>query len=213
VANATKLQITGTPFIIVNDQIWPSNTPLNYANLTTVIKLILLGNQQFTYCPPLTIDTSKTYIATLHTDKGDIVIELFADKAPMTVNSFVFLAQQGWYNGVTFHRVVENFVAQTGDPSGTGYGGPGYAYSNEISDLKFDKAGVVGMANAGEDSNGSQFFITFGPTTNLDGGYTVFGQVIEGMDVVKKLTPRDPESSNTNQAPGDAILSVDIKEK
>ena len=212
-ADAQKIGITGTPFLIVNGQIWPSSTALSYENLSVVTKLIILGRKQFTYCPPMTIDTSKTYLATLHTAKGDIVIELFADKAPMTVNSFVFLSKQGWFNGVTFHRVVENFVAQAGDPSGTGYGGPGYAYANEISDLKFDKAGVVGMANSGEDANGSQFFITYAPAVNLDGKYTVFGQVIEGMDVVQKLTPRDPDKGGTNLPAGDAILSVDITEK
>ena len=211
--NAQKLGVSGTPFILINDQIWPNGTPMSYENFTTVIKLIALGRRQFTYCPPMTIDTSKSYIATLHTAKGDIIIELYADKAPMTVNSFVFLAKQGWFNGVTFHRVVENFVAQAGDPSGTGYGGPGYAFSNEIADLKFDKAGVVGMANAGEDSNGSQFFITYGPAVNLDGKYTIFGQVTAGMDVVQKLTPRDPDKGGANLPPGDAILSVDIEEK
>jgi cyclophilin family peptidyl-prolyl cis-trans isomerase len=211
--NPQKLGINGTPFILINDQIWPNGTPMSYENFSTVIKLIALGRRQFTYCPPMTIDTSKTYIATLHTVKGDIIIELYANKAPMTVNSFIFLAKQGWFNGVTFHRVVENFVAQAGDPSGTGYGGPGYAFSNEIADLKFDKAGVVGMANAGEDSNGSQFFITYGPAVNLDGKYTIFGQVTGGMDVVQKLTPRDPEKGGTNLPAGDAILSVDIEEK
>jgi cyclophilin family peptidyl-prolyl cis-trans isomerase len=213
VTEAQSLRLTGTPFIVINGQIWPSGTPLSYENLNTVIKLIILGKQQFTYCPPMTIDTLKSYTATLHTAKGDIVIELFADKAPMTVNSFIFLAKQGWYNGVTFHRVVENFVAQAGDPSGTGFGGPGYAYSNEISDLKFDKVGVVGMANAGEDSNGSQFFVTFGPAVNLDGKYTVFGQVTAGMDVLQKLTPRDPDKGGSNLPPGDVITSVDITEK
>jgi cyclophilin family peptidyl-prolyl cis-trans isomerase len=213
VTNGAKLNIPGTPFVLLNGQIWPSNTPLNYQNMTTVIKLIKLGQRQFTYCPPMTIDTKKSYTATLHTIKGDIVIELYPDKAPMTVNSFIFLAKQGWFNGVTFHRVIQNFVAQAGDPSGTGYGGPGFAYSNEISDLKFDKAGVVGMANSGADSNGSQFFITFGTAVNLDGKYTVFGQVIAGMDVVQKLTPRDPDTGGSNLPPGDAILSIDIQEK
>jgi cyclophilin family peptidyl-prolyl cis-trans isomerase len=211
--NAQKLGVNGTPFILINDQIWPSGTPLSYENITTVIKLISLGRRQFPYCPPMTIDTKKTYIATLHTAKGDIIIDLYADKAPMAVNSFVFLAKQGWFNGVTFHRVVENFVAQAGDPSGTGYGGPGYAFSNEIADLKFDKAGVVGMANAGEDSNGSQFFITYGPAVNLDGKYTIFGQVTGGMDVLQDLTPRNPDSGGSNLPPGDVILSVDIEEK
>ncbi len=211
--NAQKLNITGTPFILINDQIWPSGTPMSYANFNTVIKLVMLGRRQFTYCPPMTIDTKKSYTAILHTTKGDITIQLYADKAPMTVNSFIFLSKQGWYNGVTFHRVIADFIAQAGDPSGTGYGNPGYAYSNEISDLKFDKAGVVGMANAGEDSNGSQFFITYAPAVNLDGKYTIFGQVTGGMDVVKNLTPRDPDKGGTNLPPGDEILSVDILEK
>jgi cyclophilin family peptidyl-prolyl cis-trans isomerase len=213
IAEASKLNIPGTPFILVNGQIWPGNMQLSYENLSTIIKLYKLGKQKFTYCPPQTIDTSKSYIATLHTVKGDIVIQLYADKAPMTVNSFVFLAKQGWFNGVTFHRVIQNFVAQAGDPSGTGYGDPGFAYSNEISDLKFDKAGMVGMANSGADSNGSQFFITLAPAPNLDGKYTIFGQVITGLDVVQNLTPRDPNTGGSNLPPGDEILSVDIQEK
>jgi cyclophilin family peptidyl-prolyl cis-trans isomerase len=213
VANGTKLNIPGTPFLLINGQIWPSNTPLNYQNLITVIKLIKLGQRQFTYCPPMTIDAQKSYTATLHTTKGDIVIELYPDKAPMAVNSFIFLAKQGWYNGVTFHRVIQNFVAQAGDPSGTGYGGPGFAYSSEISDLKFDKAGVVGLANSGPDSNGSQFFITYGAASNLDGKYTIFGQVTSGMDVVQNLTPRNPDTGGSSLPPGDEILSVDIQEK
>jgi cyclophilin family peptidyl-prolyl cis-trans isomerase len=106
---------------------------------------------------------------------------------------------------------MPNFVAQAGDPSGTGYGGPGYTFNNEISDLKFNKEGLLAMANAGPGSNGSQFFITYGPAANLDGGYTIFGEVIEGMDVVKQLTPRDPQQGEL--PPGDAILTVTIEEK
>ena len=110
----------------------------------------------------------KQYIATIHTEKGDIVIQLFPDKAPLAVNSFVFLARQGWFDGVTFHRVIPGFAAQAGDPSGTGKGNPGYFFNNEISDLKFDKPGMVGMANSGPDTNGSQFFITFAPAAHLE---------------------------------------------
>ncbi|HEY5669632.1 MAG TPA: peptidylprolyl isomerase [Anaerolineales bacterium] len=161
----------------------------------------------------MTIDASKQYVAILHTEKGDITIELYADKAPLAVNNFIFLARNGWYDEVTFHRVMENFVAQAGDPSGTGFGTPGYAFSNEISpDLKFDKAGIVAMANAGPDSNGSQFFITYAPTPQLDGGYTIFGQVISGMDVAESLTPRDP-SQALDLPPGDEIISVEIQER
>jgi cyclophilin family peptidyl-prolyl cis-trans isomerase len=142
---------------------------------------------------------------------GEFVIQLFPDKAPITVNSFVFLAREGYFDGVTFHRVLDGFMAQGGDPTGTGGGGPGYTFVNEDSDLRFDKAGVVAMANAGRDTNGSQFFITFGPTPQLDGGYTIFGQVISGMDVVNGLTRRNPQQ-NPDFA-GDVMESVTITEQ
>ena len=161
--------------------------------------------------PPLNIDPSKQYFAHVKMAKGgEFVIQLYADKAPKTVNSFIFLACKGYFNGVTFHRVLEGFMAQGGDPTGSGMGGPGYEFENEDSDLKFDKAGVVAMANAGRDTNGSQFFITFGPTPQLNGGYTIFGQVIQGMDVVNGITRRDPEQKPTFE--GDAIETIKISE-
>lgn len=170
------------------------------------------GAKQYASAPPMTIDPSKQYLATVKMAKGgEFVIQLYPDKAPITVNSFVFLAREGYFNGVTFHRVLEGFMAQGGDPSGTGMGGPGYQFVNEDSDLTFDKAGVVAMANAGRDTNGSQFFITFGPTENLNGGYTIFGQVISGMDVVNGITRRDPNTNPTFA--GDAMESVTITEK
>ncbi|HAX67990.1 MAG TPA: peptidylprolyl isomerase [Anaerolineae bacterium] len=160
----------------------------------------------------MTIDTSKKYFATVEMEKGgSFVIELYPDKAPITVNSFVFLAREGYFDGVTFHRVLEGFMAQGGDPTGTGMGGPGYQFENEDSDLTFDKAGVVAMANAGRDTNGSQFFITFDAAEFLNGGYTIFGQVIEGMDVVNAITRRDPEQ-NPNFL-GDAIKTIVISEE
>jgi cyclophilin family peptidyl-prolyl cis-trans isomerase len=211
--NGKEIGLTGTPSLLVNDKAWPSNVEMNATNLSTVIQLTRLEDRQFTECPPMTIDPTKQYIATLHTEKGDIVIELYADKAPLAVNSFIFLARNGWFDDVTFHRVIPGFVAQAGDPSGTGYGTPGYAFKNEISsDLKFDGPGVVGMANAGADSNGSQFFITYSAQPTLDGGYTVFGHVIQGMDVATSLTSRDPSQSG-ELPPGDKILSVTIEEK
>ncbi len=139
---------------------------------------------------------------------GEFVIQLYPDKAPITVNSFVFLACKGYFNGVTFHRVLEGFMAQGGDPTGTGGGGPGYEFVNEDSDLTFDKEGVVAMANAGRDTNGSQFFITFGPQEFLNGGYTIFGQVVSGMDVVSAITRRDPQVNPSFT--GDAMESVTI---
>jgi peptidylprolyl isomerase len=159
--------------------------------------------------PPMGIDTSKQYFATVKmANGGEFVIQLYPDKAPITVNSFVFLACKGYFDGLTFHRVLEGFMAQGGDPTGTGTGGPGYEFVNEDSDLTFDKAGVVAMANAGRDTNGSQFFITFGPTQQLNGGYTIFGQVTEGMEVVNAITRRDPQANPTFE--GDAMESVTI---
>ncbi len=161
----------------------------------------------------MTIAAGTTYQATLKTEKGDVVIELFADQAPLAVNSFIFLANQNWFDDITFHRVIPGFVAQSGDPSGSGMGGPGYVFDNEISpDLTFDQAGLVGMANAGAGSNGSQFFITFAPTPDLNGNYTIFGRVISGMDVLESLTARDPSQGGV-LAPGDKILDVTIQEK
>jgi cyclophilin family peptidyl-prolyl cis-trans isomerase len=172
----------------------------------------LVGTKQYSSAPPMLIDRNKQYFATLKMAKGgEFVIQLYADKAPITVNSFMFLARQEYFDGVTFHRVLEGFMAQGGDPTGTGGGGPGYEFVNEDNDLKFDKAGVVAMANAGRDTNGSQFFITFAPVERLNGGYTIFGQVISGMDVVNGITRRDPDQNPT--FPGNAIESITITEK
>ena len=207
----SSIGMPGTPFLVINNQ--PYQGQLSFGNLKAIIEAALLEKRQFTSCPPMAINRDKKYFATLKTDKGDIKLELFADKAPLAVNSFIFLAKNGWFDGVTFHRVVPGFVAQAGDPSGSGYGGPGYTFANEISpDLKFDAAGVLGMANAGPDTNGSQFFITYAPASNLDGSYTVFGRVVSGMDVLEKLTPRDP-SQSMNLPPGDKILQVIIEEQ
>ncbi|MCC7358190.1 MAG: peptidylprolyl isomerase [Anaerolineales bacterium] len=170
------------------------------------------GALQWDEPPVMLIDTSRQYVATLKLDKGDIVMQLLAQAAPITVNNFVFLARQGYYDGVTFHRVLSGFVAQAGDPTGTGGGGPGYFIPNETSaGLKFDKAGVVAMANSGADRNGSQFFISYGPQPGLDGGYTIFGQVVAGMEVVEKLTLRDPNANPLEK--GDVINSVVIDEQ
>jgi cyclophilin family peptidyl-prolyl cis-trans isomerase len=202
-----------TPFLIMNDQIWPNSIPKDYNSLTAIIKVDLPEKRQFTTCPDMTIDLAKKYTATLHTPKGDIIIDLYADQAPLAVNNFIFLARQGWYDGVTFFRVLPGFIAQTGDPTDSGMGNPGYAFDNEItSALKFDKAGVVGMINDGPGTNGSQFFIAYAPADRLNGQYTIFGQVLSGMDVVEKLSPMDPSKGGA-LPPGDGILSVTIAEK
>lgn len=160
----------------------------------------------------LTIDVNKQYFATFKMAKGgEFVIQLFPDQAPVTVDNFVVLARKGFYDGTTFHRVLDGFMAQGGDPTGTGSGGPGYEFEDEFNDLTFDKPGVVAMANSGPDTNGSQFFITYAPTEWLNGLHTIFGQVIEGMDVVNGLTRRDPGQNPDYE--GDVIESVTITEK
>jgi len=170
------------------------------------------GARSYDAPPPMSIDVSRNYTATVKMENGgEFVIELYPQDAPVTVNNFVFLAREGYYDGVTFHRVLPGFMAQTGDPTGTGAGGPGYQFEDEANDLAFDKEGVVAMANAGPDTNGSQFFITFGPTEHLNGLHTIFGQVTSGMEVVNALTQRDP-----NQNPsfdGDAIEKIVITEE
>jgi len=163
--------------------------------------------------PAMEIDPNKQYIATLDTVKGKIVIELFAKESPITVNNFVFLARQGFYDGVTFHRVLPGFMAQGGDPTGTGMGGPGYQFEDETSNgLTFSEPGLLAMANAGPGTNGSQFFITYDATPWLDGNHTIFGKVVSGLEVALALTPRDP-SQNPNAPAGDAINTITIEEK
>jgi cyclophilin family peptidyl-prolyl cis-trans isomerase len=167
---------------------------------------------QYDAPPPMTIDVDKEYYATFKMAKGgEFIIQLYPDKAPITVNNFVFLAREGYYDGTTFHRVLPDFMAQGGDPTGTGKGDPGYKFEDEPNDLSFDKAGILAMANSGPNTNGSQFFITYAPTPWLTGLHTIFGEVIEGMDVVIALHERDPQQ-NPDYV-GDAIESVTIEEK
>lgn len=166
--------------------------------------------KQWSTPPAMSIDPKKTYTATFVTDKGEIVVQLFANKTPKTVNNFVFLARQGFYDNTIFHRVIANFMAQGGDPTGTGRGGPGYKFADEFHPaLKHDKPGILSMANAGPGTNGSQFFITHVPTPWLDNKHSVFGQVIGGMDVLMAIAPRDPMNVN---APAVTLRTVQIYE-
>lgn len=169
-------------------------------------------DKQYPSAPEMTIDPSKTYTATVKTVRGDIVIKLRPDLAPQHVNSFVFLAKDGYFDGVTFHRVIPGFVAQTGDPTGTGSGGPGYEIPAEFTNEVQFVRGTVGMARTQDpNSAGSQWFINYAPTPNLNGQYTIFGEVTEGMEVVDCITPRDP-SQNPNLPPGDQIITIEIAE-
>ena len=166
---------------------------------------------QYDAPPPMTIDPNRQYFATVKIfNGGEFVIKLFPDKAPVTVNNFVFLAREGYFTGVIFHRVIEGFMAQTGDQTGTGMSGPGYQFEDEFNDLTFDEPGMVAMANSGPNTNGSQFFVTFAPTTWLNGLHTIFGQVVEGMEVVDGIARRDPGQVD---APADIIESITITEE
>ena len=203
--------LPGTPLILINGQIYGG--PRDYNSINDIVQLILLGKRQYTACPPVTVQGNRQYIATLQTEKGKVVIQLFADKAPITVNSFIFLARKGWYDNITFHRVIPDLFAQTGDPSGTGKGNPGYYLITEIDpSMKFTTSGMVAMVNSGPDTSGSQFFITYGSTTQYDGQYTIFGQVLSGMEIVESLTPRDAQPG-TETPPGDKLISITIDEK
>ena len=190
-----------------------------------------MTSKQYSSPPAMVIDPSKKYTATIEMEKGGkFVIELLAKEVPNTVNNFVFLAREGYYDGITFHRVIPDFMAQTGDPTGTGSGGPGYQFDNEFHpDARHDTLGTVSMANSGmrggRGTNGSQFFITYVPTPFLDGlnadgsdkncttqgvsCHAVFGKVVEGMDVALGISVRDPGSART---PGDVIKSITIEE-
>jgi peptidyl-prolyl cis-trans isomerase B (cyclophilin B) len=150
--------------------------------------------------PPITIDTSKQYVVTMKTERGNLVLELFAADAPKTVNNFVFLAREGFYDNTIFHRVIAGFVVQGGDPTGTGSGDPGYKFADEFSNRKH-LTGTLSMANSGANTNGSQFFICYAPQPHLDGVHSVFGQLTSGMGVMLKIKQ------------GDKLIKVTIEEK
>ena len=170
-----------------------------------------MPTKQWKQPPAMLIDPAKKYTATIKTDKGDMVLQLFADKTPKTVNNFVFLAREGFYDGTIFHRVIADFMTQGGDPTGSGSGGPGYRFADEFRpDLKHSKPGILSMANAGPGTNGSQFFITHVPTSWLDGKHTIFGELTQGMDVLLSIPPRDPSRPSY---PGVKIQSITIDER
>jgi cyclophilin family peptidyl-prolyl cis-trans isomerase len=186
--------LSGTPTLMINSLYQANPDP---ATLVAYVELIKLEERQYSSCPPMTVDMNATYLATVDTENGSFVIELFPDSAPLAVNSFIFLAENGWFDGISFHRVLPGFVAQTGDPTGTGYGGPGYRFSVETdSELVFDRAGLVAMANSGPENNGSQFFITYDAAPNLDGGYTIFGEVIESYETVEKIENTETQAGD-----------------
>jgi cyclophilin family peptidyl-prolyl cis-trans isomerase len=218
VQEAADLGFKGAPVLLFNGL--PYSGRVDEFALDGYAQLRLLGKRQYKNPPELQIDLKKHYTATLTTENGSVVIELYTQAAPVTVNNFVFLARSGWYNNITFHLVIPNQRAQTGDPSGSGFGTAGYTIIDEADNgLHFDREGVVAMASDpnSRDSGSSQFFITYGPLTpavEYDKVYTIFGQVKSGMDVLRKLTPRNPfdQLRYPNPPPGDKLISVQISE-
>lgn len=199
------------PLVFVNSAS-PYTGPVDFPNLYQVVRLTALAQRQFPFCPPMQVNPLKQYIATLRTGRGDVVVQLYAAKTPLAVNSFVFLANSGWYDGATFYRVTSG-VAQTGDPSDTGLGNPGYLFMVEAAaGLKFDRPGVVALMNDGPNTNGGRFFITLAAAPQLDGQYTIIGQVLSGLDALAALAARDPVPGQA-LPPGDLLLQITVEEK
>ena len=209
---STAAQALMPPILFVNGNS-PYTGLADFASLDTVVRMEALTARQFSTCPAWVIDPLKQYIAMLHTAKGDVIIQLFPDKAPLAVNNFVTLARSGWYNGITFYKVLPNFLVMTGDPSETGLGNTGYLFQTEISaSLRFDQAGMVAMDNSGPNTNSSRFFITLAPAAQLYDQYSVFGKVLSGMEVLSALTSRNPKPGIVLPA-GDELISLTIAEK
>lgn len=203
--------INGTPTVLLNRRPISSGSIPYFGSFIEVMK----AEEGLTYeCPPFVIDQEKEYTATIETENGEMVLELYPKQAPLAVNSFVYLAREGFYDGVTFHRVFHDFMAQSGDPSATGMGGAGYRYREEIVDeLTYDEAYMLGVARTQEEgTSGSQFFITYVPVSELNGGYTIFGKLIDGIDVLEMITERDSDS-NPDLPIGDKIIKITINEK
>jgi peptidylprolyl isomerase len=188
------------------------NSSVNANTIQTTGVKTMIEFENSKTLPPLLKDITKKYTATIEVEgKGNIVLDLFAKDVPIAVSNFIYLAQKGYYDGCTFHRVLADFMAQGGDPTGSGSGGPGYTFGLEITTHKH-VAGAISMANTGRpNSNGGQFFICFKAQSFLDGKYSVFGQVTQGMEVLKKITLRDPQ--NSPAFPGDKIMTITIDVK
>jgi cyclophilin family peptidyl-prolyl cis-trans isomerase/protein-disulfide isomerase len=198
----TAATLTLSPPLLYLNSTSPYSGMADASSLDQMVRLAMLEADKFHTCPRWVVDPQKEYLATLDTTRGEVVLQLFPQKAPLAVNNFIFLARAGWYDGITFHRTEAGFVIQTGDPSATGYGNPGYYFSSELApDLTFDTAGMLAMANVGQDTNGSQFFINLASTPQLNGQFTIFGQVLSGLEVLQSLSA------------GEALIHVTIDER
>ncbi|NDJ53647.1 MAG: peptidylprolyl isomerase [Chloroflexi bacterium] len=210
---ALQLGISQAPSIFFNDFALPQAT----ANIDVLdgISQAEILKRSYPVPPPPVVDPANDYVAWIVTEKGTIAVDLFAGLAPQTVNNFAYLACAGYFNDITWHRVLPTFVAQTGDPTATGFGGPAYSIPDEFrrSDLRFDREGLLSMAHTGQpDSANGQWFITLRDTPNLNNAFTIFGEVREGLDVVESLTPRDQSQASTLLPPGDTLITVIVRQ-
>ena len=208
---ANSIGLGSTPTVLINGR--PVSN-WQASGIKPIIEVVKIEDSLMKECPPWVIDVEKTYTATITTENGDMTFELYPEYAPLAVNSFVYLAREGFYDGVTFHRVYHDFMAQTGDPTGTGWSGAGYQYREEIVDeLTFDDPYMLGVARSqAEATSGSQFFITYVPYPTLNGLYTIFGKLVDGVDVFEMITERDADQ-NPDAPLGDKILSITITEE
>ncbi|NIS79188.1 MAG: thioredoxin domain-containing protein [Anaerolineales bacterium] len=201
--------IPGTPFVYLNGDWY--RLPLSLINLEASTRLLLLANRQYQTYPGFNLDLQSRYLARLQLSNGEMLIELLPASAPLAVNNFVFLATEGWFDGIPFHRVVRDVIVESGDPSGTGLGDPGYHFENEIDpSLSFDEPGMVGLVSYGSSTNGSQFFINLQPLPDWNGTRTIFGKVVEGLELLEQLDERDPLEDLLSPAEMQ-ILSVTIE--
>lgn len=208
---AQSIGMNSVPTVLVNGR------PISNwqaSGISPIIEVVKIEDSLMKECPPWVIDVEKTYTATITTQNGDMTLELYPEAAPLAVNSFVYLAREGFYDGVTFHRVYHDFMAQSGDPTGTGWSGAGYQFREEtVDDLTFDEAYMVGVARGQESgTSGSQFFITYVPYPSLNGLYTIFGKLVDGVDVFEQITERDADQ-NPDAPVGDEIISITITEE
>ncbi len=212
--SAMEANLSGTPSYIVNGVVYPTQQlGLSPERVNTFIQLVTEPPDQYSEVPLQVIDPGSEYVATMRTSKGDIVVELLPGYAPVNVNSFAFLAQDGWYDGQTFFYVDPEFVAQSGDPTNNGFSLPftGYICGDEVSpDLTFDEAGMLALYTPQPNGNNGQFFITYAPMPDLNGKFTIIGRITEGMDVAKSLNPTQPGAS---QSPPDVIETILIEER
>jgi cyclophilin family peptidyl-prolyl cis-trans isomerase/predicted DsbA family dithiol-disulfide isomerase len=205
--------ISFTPPVLFVNSTSPYSGLVDLASLDAIVRMDELTSRQFSNCPSINVDPLKQYIATLQMEKGNVILQLFPEESPLAVSNFIFLVKSGWFDNIPFYRVIPGQIAMSGDPSGTGFGNPGYLFDSEISaSLNFDQPGMVAMDNNGPDTNGSRFFINLAPQNQMNGQYTIIGKVISGINVLSSLNARNPQPG-IYLPPGDVITGITIEER